>query len=110
MGLEQDLPGALDCTIPQNTELITPEEREELRVSGENVLILALWQKKHFLLLGCLCPGSVRSSHAAFSFSSVKLFLAESNCSSIKNAVDLGKCNLIVQFFFFFFYGFTILK
>uniref|UniRef100_A0A8B9JC57 Glutamate--cysteine ligase regulatory subunit n=1 Tax=Astyanax mexicanus TaxID=7994 RepID=A0A8B9JC57_ASTMX len=28
-----ELPSVLDCTIPQNTEAITPEEREELKVS-----------------------------------------------------------------------------
>uniref|UniRef100_A0A8B9HV37 Glutamate--cysteine ligase regulatory subunit n=1 Tax=Astyanax mexicanus TaxID=7994 RepID=A0A8B9HV37_ASTMX len=31
--LFQELPSVLDCTIPQNTEAITPEEREELKVS-----------------------------------------------------------------------------
>ncbi|KAK1801191.1 hypothetical protein P4O66_022882 [Electrophorus voltai] len=50
--LEPELPTILDCTIPENTELITPEEREELKVS-------------------------------------VKLFLSESDCSSIRNAVDM---------------------
>ncbi|XP_049342039.1 glutamate--cysteine ligase regulatory subunit [Astyanax mexicanus] len=30
---KQELPSVLDCTIPQNTEAITPEEREELKVS-----------------------------------------------------------------------------
>lgn len=32
----QELPSVLDCTIPENTEAITPEEREELKVSGED--------------------------------------------------------------------------
>lgn len=44
------------------------------------------------------------SSRADSSFSSVKLFLTESDCSSIKDAVDMGKCPLkpllTVQFFF----------
>ncbi len=30
------LPSILDCAIPENTEAITPEEREELKVSGED--------------------------------------------------------------------------
>lgn len=34
--LPQELPIVLDCTIPENTEAITPEEREELKVSGED--------------------------------------------------------------------------
>ncbi|TSN76553.1 Glutamate--cysteine ligase regulatory subunit [Bagarius yarrelli] len=55
--LEPDLPSTLDCTIAQDTEVITPEEREELRVS-------------------------------------VKLFLTETDCSSIKNAVDMGVSQL----------------
>ncbi|KTF81537.1 hypothetical protein cypCar_00017790 [Cyprinus carpio] len=29
-----ELPSILDCTIPENTEAITPEEREELKVSA----------------------------------------------------------------------------
>ncbi|KAI5095109.1 glutamate--cysteine ligase regulatory subunit, partial [Silurus meridionalis] len=57
---ETELPSVLDCTIPQNTESITPEEREELRVS-------------------------------------VKLFLAESDCSSIRNAVDMACLSLGVS-------------
>uniref|UniRef100_A0AAZ3Q349 Glutamate--cysteine ligase regulatory subunit n=1 Tax=Oncorhynchus tshawytscha TaxID=74940 RepID=A0AAZ3Q349_ONCTS len=31
--LPQDLPDTIDCSIPQATEAITPEEREELKVS-----------------------------------------------------------------------------
>ncbi|KAM9475823.1 glutamate--cysteine ligase regulatory subunit isoform 2-T2 [Clarias gariepinus] len=54
---EQDLPSTLDCTIPQYTEPIIAEEREELRVS-------------------------------------VKLFLTESDSSSIKNAVDMACASL----------------
>ncbi|XP_027022236.1 glutamate--cysteine ligase regulatory subunit [Tachysurus fulvidraco] len=57
---ELDLPSALDCTIAQNSEVITPEEREELRVS-------------------------------------VKLFLTESDCSSIMNAVDMACVSLGVS-------------
>lgn len=30
----QDLPDTLDCSISQETDAITPEEREELKVSG----------------------------------------------------------------------------
>lgn len=30
----QDLPDTLDCSIPQETDAIPPEEREELKVSG----------------------------------------------------------------------------
>lgn len=45
----QDLPDTLDCSIPQPTDAITPEEREELKVSGlswssshqENILNLS---------------------------------------------------------------------
>ncbi|XP_062854489.1 glutamate--cysteine ligase regulatory subunit [Trichomycterus rosablanca] len=58
--LEPELPSVLDCTIPDNTEAITPEEREELRLS-------------------------------------VKLFLNESDCTSIKNAVDLACVSLGVS-------------
>lgn len=31
----QDFPDTLDCSIPQETDAITPEERDELRVSGQ---------------------------------------------------------------------------
>lgn len=31
----QDFPDTLDCFIPQETDAITPEEREELKVSGQ---------------------------------------------------------------------------
>ncbi|XP_072536977.1 glutamate--cysteine ligase regulatory subunit [Salminus brasiliensis] len=55
-----ELPSILDCTIPQNTEAITPEEREELKVS-------------------------------------VKLFLSESDCSAIRNAVDMACVSLGVS-------------
>lgn len=37
----QELPSVLDCTIPESTEAITPEEREELKVSGEDYWSLA---------------------------------------------------------------------
>ncbi|XP_051951086.1 glutamate--cysteine ligase regulatory subunit-like [Xyrauchen texanus] len=57
---DSELPGVLDCTIPENTEAITPEEREELKVS-------------------------------------VKLFLTESDCSSIRNAVDMACLSLGVS-------------
>lgn len=30
----KDFPDTLDCSIPQATDAITPEEREELKVSG----------------------------------------------------------------------------
>lgn len=30
----QDFPDTLDCSIPQETDAITPEEREEVKVSG----------------------------------------------------------------------------
>lgn len=96
------MPSALDCTIPQNAELITPEEREELRVSGENSLS-SFYGRTNITVIGCLHPGRKLSSHAAFSFSAVKLFLTEPDCSSVKNAVDMSKCLLkplvIVQFF-----------
>lgn len=32
----KELPSILECAIPENTEAITPEEREELKVSGED--------------------------------------------------------------------------
>uniref|UniRef100_A0A8C1C7K2 Glutamate--cysteine ligase regulatory subunit n=1 Tax=Cyprinus carpio carpio TaxID=630221 RepID=A0A8C1C7K2_CYPCA len=54
------LPSILDCTIPENTEAITPEEREELKVS-------------------------------------VKLFLTESDRSSIRSAVDMACLSLGVS-------------
>uniref|UniRef100_A0A673KBC3 Glutamate--cysteine ligase regulatory subunit n=1 Tax=Sinocyclocheilus rhinocerous TaxID=307959 RepID=A0A673KBC3_9TELE len=55
-----ELPSILDCTIPENTEAITPEEREELKVS-------------------------------------VKLFLTESDRSSIRSAVDMACLSLGVS-------------
>ncbi|XP_076845793.1 glutamate--cysteine ligase regulatory subunit [Brachyhypopomus gauderio] len=58
--LETELPSILDCTIPENTELITPEERDELKVS-------------------------------------VKLFLGESDCPSIRYAVDMACVSLGVS-------------
>ncbi|XP_030640309.1 glutamate--cysteine ligase regulatory subunit isoform X2 [Chanos chanos] len=57
---EEELPSVLDCTIPQASEAITPEEREELKVS-------------------------------------VKLFLTESDCSSIRNAVEMACLSLGVS-------------
>lgn len=53
----QELPSVLDCTNPDQTEIIKPEEREELKVS-------------------------------------VKLFLSEADCLSIRNAVDMA-CSLL---------------
>lgn len=55
--LENELPSVLDCTVTQPSDAITPEEREELKVS-------------------------------------VKLFLSGSDCSSIKNAVDMACLSL----------------
>ncbi|XP_062412338.1 glutamate--cysteine ligase regulatory subunit isoform X2 [Sardina pilchardus] len=51
--VETDLPMTLDCSIPEETEAITAEEREELKVS-------------------------------------VKIFLSECDCSSIRNAVEMA--------------------
>lgn len=31
----QNFPDILDCSIPQATDAITPEEREEVKVSGQ---------------------------------------------------------------------------
>lgn len=33
----QDLPDTLDCSIHEATDAITPEEREEVKVSGEYI-------------------------------------------------------------------------
>lgn len=38
----QDLPDTLDCSISQETDAITPEEREELKVSGPDCILLSL--------------------------------------------------------------------
>ncbi|XP_029906237.1 glutamate--cysteine ligase regulatory subunit [Myripristis murdjan] len=57
---ETDLPDTLDCSIPQPTDAITPEEREELKVS-------------------------------------VKLFLCESDQSSIRDAVEMACQTLAVS-------------
>ncbi|XP_036377691.1 glutamate--cysteine ligase regulatory subunit isoform X1 [Megalops cyprinoides] len=56
----KELPSTLDCCIAQATDEITPEEREELKVS-------------------------------------VKVFLSGSDCSSIRNAVDLACLSLGVS-------------
>ncbi|KAM3849425.1 glutamate--cysteine ligase regulatory subunit [Diretmus argenteus] len=56
----EDLPDTLDCSIPQETDAITPEEREELKVS-------------------------------------VKLFLCESDQSSIRDAVTMACQTLAVS-------------
>ncbi|KAM4629056.1 glutamate--cysteine ligase regulatory subunit [Polymixia lowei] len=56
----EDLPDMLDCSIPQATDAITPEEREELKVS-------------------------------------VKLFLCETDQSSIRDAVDMACQTLAVS-------------
>lgn len=37
----QDLPDTLDCSISQETDAITPEEREELKVSGPDCILLS---------------------------------------------------------------------
>ncbi|KAA0714222.1 Glutamate--cysteine ligase regulatory subunit GCS light chain [Triplophysa tibetana] len=58
--LDSELPSVLHCTIPENTEAVTPEEREELKVS-------------------------------------VKIFLSEPDCSSIRNAVDMARSTLAVS-------------
>uniref|UniRef100_UPI003AACF71E glutamate--cysteine ligase regulatory subunit isoform X3 n=1 Tax=Centroberyx gerrardi TaxID=166262 RepID=UPI003AACF71E len=57
---EEELPDTLDCSIPQATDAITPEEREELKVS-------------------------------------VKLFLCESDQSSIRDAVEMACQTLAVS-------------
>lgn len=67
VSLEQDLPSTLDCTIPQYTEPIIAEEREELRVSGENNLSL-LDGRTNIAVANGLWPSSALSSHAAISF------------------------------------------
>ncbi|XP_071389632.1 glutamate--cysteine ligase regulatory subunit isoform X2 [Centroberyx affinis] len=56
----EELPDTLDCSIPQATDAITPEEREELKVS-------------------------------------VKLFLCESDQSSIRDAVEMACQTLAVS-------------
>jgi len=75
----------MDCTIPENTEAITPEEREELKVSGEDYCSLV--HSDSVSLLPCLC---MLVNMFMFVFT-VKLFLTESLCSSIRSAVDMGK-------------------
>lgn len=47
----QDLPDTLDCCISQETDAITPEEREELKVSGPDcILFFAFLQMYTFFL------------------------------------------------------------
>ncbi|XP_066547997.1 glutamate--cysteine ligase regulatory subunit isoform X1 [Amia ocellicauda] len=58
--LDKELPNTLECTFTQATDAITPEEREELKVS-------------------------------------VKLFLSGSDCTSIRNAVDMACSGLGVS-------------